>query len=53
MTQTSETASEMQTAGTLLKARWDFVGETDNGTEDIWWILEGKDCPRWRWEAHD
>ena len=25
---------EMQS--TFLEAGWDFVGETDNGTEDIW-----------------
>jgi hypothetical protein len=30
---------------------WDFVGETVNGTEDIWWILEGKDYPRLWWET--
>jgi len=30
---------------------WDFVGETANGTEDIWWILEGQDYPRFWWEA--
>jgi hypothetical protein len=29
----------------------DFVVETANGTEDIWWILEGKDYPRLWWEA--
>jgi len=27
-------------------AGWDFVGETANGTEDIWWILEGQSYPR-------
>lgn len=31
---------------------WDFVGEAANGTEDIWWIDEGKDYPRLWWEAH-
>lgn len=41
---------EMQTAGTFLDAGWDFVGETANGTEDIWWIDEGQDYPRLRWE---
>jgi hypothetical protein len=25
--------------------------QTANGTEDIWWILEGKDYPRLWWEA--
>jgi hypothetical protein len=48
---TGMTTAEMQTAGTFLDAGWDFVGETANGTEDIWWILEGKDYPRLWWEA--
>ena len=47
---TGKTTSEMKTARTFLDARWDFVGETANGTEDIWWILEGKDYPRLTWE---
>jgi len=50
---TGKTTAEMQTAGTFLEAGWDFVGETANGTEDIWWILEGKDYPRLWWEAAD
>ena len=48
---TGKTTAEMQTAKTFLDAGWDFVGETANGTEDIWWILEGKDYPRLWWEA--
>jgi hypothetical protein len=40
----------MQTAATFLDAGWDFVGETENGTENIWWILEGQDYPRLWWE---
>jgi hypothetical protein len=28
----------------------DFVDETQTGTEDIWWILEGQDYPRLWWE---
>ncbi|MBM4025337.1 MAG: hypothetical protein FJ280_08010 [Planctomycetes bacterium] len=43
--------AEMQTAKTFLDAGWDFMGEAVNGTEDIWWILEGKDYPRLWWEA--
>jgi hypothetical protein len=31
---------------------WDFVGETANGTADIWWIDEGKDYPRLWWERY-
>ncbi len=46
-----KTTAEMQTPTTYLDAGWDFVGETTNGTEDIWWILEGKDYPRLWWEA--
>jgi hypothetical protein len=42
---------EMRTASTFLDAGWDFVDETENGTEDIWWILEGQDYPRLWWEA--
>ncbi len=42
--------AEMQTAATFLDAGWDFVGETDNGTDDIWWIDEGQDYPRLWWE---
>ncbi len=40
----------MQTAATFLNADWDFLGETANGTEDIWWILEGQDYPGLWWE---
>ena len=45
--------AEMQTATIYLEAGWDFVDETDNGTDDIWWILEGQDYPRLWWEADD
>jgi len=48
-----KTTAEMQTAGTFLEADWDFVDEMENGTEDIWWILEGQGYPRLWWEAHD
>ncbi len=46
-----KTSEEMQTAGTFLSAGWDFAGETTNGTEDVWWILEGQDYPRLWWES--
>jgi hypothetical protein len=42
--------AEMQTASTFLEAGWDFIDETANGTDDIWWILEGQDYPRLWWE---
>ncbi len=47
---TGKTTAQMQIAKTFLDAGWDFVGETANGTEDIWWINEGKDYPRLWWE---
>ena len=46
-----KTTAEMETGKTFLDAGWDFIDGTANGTEDIWWILEGKDCPRLWWEA--
>ena len=48
---TGKTTSEMQTEDTFLEAGWDFADETESGTEDIWWILEGKGYPRLWWEA--
>jgi hypothetical protein len=48
---TGLTTTEMQTATTFLDAGWDFVDETENGTDDIWWILEGQDYPRLWWEG--
>ncbi|MFC1794229.1 GLUG motif-containing protein, partial [Planctomycetota bacterium] len=46
-----KTMVEMQTASTFLETGWDFVDEIENGTEDIWWILEGQDYPRLWWES--
>jgi hypothetical protein len=43
---TGRTTVQMQTARTFTDAGWDFVGETANGTADVWWIEEGKDYPR-------
>jgi hypothetical protein len=48
---TGKTTAEMQTATAFLATGWDFVGETANGMEDIWWIEEGKDYPHLWWEA--
>jgi hypothetical protein len=30
----------------------DFVDKAANGTEDIWWILEGRDYPSLWWELN-
>ena len=47
----SITTAEMQTASTFISAGWDFVNEIENGNGDIWWIVEGRDTPRLRWET--
>jgi hypothetical protein len=47
---TGKTTDEMQSASTFLEAGWDFKNETENGTEDIWWIDERNDYPRLWWE---
>ena len=48
-----KTTAQMRRAGTFLDAGWDFIGETENGTEDIWWIDEGVDYPRLWWESDE
>jgi hypothetical protein len=50
---TGRTTTEMWIASTYLNAGWDFVGETANGTEDIWWMAEGQDYPRLWWEQNE
>lgn len=42
---------KMQDINTYLAAGWDFINETSNGTEDIWWMEEGVDYPRLWWEV--
>ena len=50
---TGKTTVQMQTADTFLEMGWDFVDETANGTENIWWIDEGQDYPHLWWEPID
>ena len=40
-----KTTAQMQTMSTFTDAGWDFVGETQNGVNDIWTIFEG-DYPK-------
>jgi hypothetical protein len=40
----------MMDTNTFVSAGWDFIGETVNGPNDIWWILEGRDYPRLWWQ---
>lgn len=47
---TGKTTSQMQTAATFLDTGWDFVDETTDGTEGMWYIVEGEDYPRLVWE---
>jgi hypothetical protein len=42
---TGLSTAEMQTESTFLDAGWDFVGETRNGTEDIWDIAPSHGYP--------
>ena len=48
---TAKTTAEMQTASTFIDSGWDFVGETDNDTDDICWIDESEGYPRLSWES--
>jgi len=40
---------QMQTQNTFTDAGWDFVGETINGSSDIWTIHETVDYPKHVW----
>ena len=48
-----KTTGQMHRIGTYLQEGWDFVNETENGMEDIWWIDEGNDYPRLWWELRE
>jgi len=41
---------DMQQMATFTDAGWDFIGESANGTDDIWDICEGTNYPRHVWE---
>ena len=47
---TGQTTAQMKTLSTFTNAGWDFVGETANGTEDIWWILQNITYPKFNWQ---
>jgi hypothetical protein len=42
---------QMHDIDTYLNALWDFEGESVNGTDDLWWIDDGRDTPRLWWES--
>ncbi len=46
-----KTTARMQDINTFLDAGWDFVCETENGTDDVWMINEGVDYPKLVWDV--
>ncbi|HIJ71667.1 MAG TPA: DNRLRE domain-containing protein [Planctomycetes bacterium] len=48
---TAKTTAQMQAESTYTSAGWDFLGETANGTEDIWAGLEGVGYPEFVWQG--
>jgi len=48
---TGKTTVQMQTQSTFTDAGWDFVGETANGTDDIWRMcVDGVEYPKLYWQ---
>ena len=47
---TGKTTAQMQTLSTFTSAGWDFVGETVNGTADIWKMPSAGGYPRLSWQ---
>jgi hypothetical protein len=48
---TARTTRQMQTLSTYLAAGWDFIGEKQNGTDDIWCPPAPGDYPRLAWQT--
>ena len=48
---TGKSTTEMKTESTFTGAGWDFMGETANGTDDIWAICEGASYPKLAWQS--
>ncbi len=42
---------DMMLQSTYTSAGWDFVGESANGSSELWDICEGTDFPRLSWES--
>jgi hypothetical protein len=47
---TARTSAQMRLSDTFIKVGWDFVGESANGTDDIWTICEAHDYPKLTWQ---
>jgi hypothetical protein len=48
---TGLTTAQMQTLSSFTSQGWDFVGESANGTADIWWISSFGGYPKLDWQA--
>jgi len=43
--------SQMQDMATFVNADWDFIGESENGTENIWRLCaDGVEYPKFNWQ---
>lgn len=48
---TGKNTSDMKTQSTFTDAGWDFLGETDNGTNDTWRMcVDGINYPKFYWQ---
>jgi hypothetical protein len=45
------TTEQMQSLSTYTSAGWDFAGEKQNGTDDIWWPPASGHYPRLAWQT--
>lgn len=52
---TGKTTAQMKTKSTFTSAGWDFVGESENGNDDIWDIDSGKNdgYPFFSWQSFE
>jgi hypothetical protein len=48
---TGKTTTEMKNIITFTSAGWDFLRQTSNGIDGIWWINEKQNYPQLFWEA--
>jgi hypothetical protein len=48
----AKSTPDMQKIATFISAGWDFVGETANGTEDIWIMCQVGQYPSFWWQCN-
>jgi hypothetical protein len=49
---TGKTTTQMQMLTTFTDSSWDFIGETDNGTSDIWKMPLASGYPMLSWQEY-